>query len=165
MSEPIEPDKHESTQHPFQIETEDGTVIGGAASESDACVLVAGAVGLIKGTLYVREQATGTVTAQIGRTTQEQPTAAAGPSLVSINPASQDAALGMLQILTCTGTGFEQGAEILFDDVRQTTTFTDETTVSARLDYTGAPGEKCAVQVRNPDGETSGTLYFEFLAP
>jgi len=165
MSEPLDPIKHESTQHPFVIETEDGTAIGGAANESDACVLVAGAVGLIKGTLYVKEQATGTVTAQIGRTAQAQTPSSPGPSLVSINPASQDASLGMLQVLTCTGSGFEDGAEILFDDVRQVTTFNDSTSVSARVDYSGVPGEKCAVQVRNADGEVSETLYFEFTAP
>jgi len=160
MSEPIEPGKHQSTQHPFTIETEDGTVVGGAANEADACVLVAGAVGLIKGTLYVKEQSTGTVTAQIGRSSQDPSPPSPEISLQSINPSSQTTPL--LQVLTCTGTGFEEGAEILFDDVRQTTTYTDETQVSARVDYTGVSGETCAVQVRNPDGNTSETLYFRF---
>jgi len=151
----------EVKQQPYAVRAEDGTLVAGATTQPDAVVL-AGAVFARVGGFYQITDDTGALVAEIGLDQPPSPVLV-GLALQSINPASQMQPL--LQVLTCTGTGFEQGAEILFDDVRQTTTFTDETTVSARLDYSGAPGEKCAVQVRNPDGETSGTLYFEFLAP
>jgi hypothetical protein len=86
-------------------------------------------------------------------------TPAGGLSLTSINPVSQPSPL---QVLTCVGSGFEEGAEILFDDVRQQTTFNDSSSVASRVSRTGIEGEVCSVQVRNPDGETSNTLYFTF---
>jgi len=151
----------EVKQQPYAVRAEDGTLVAGATTQPDAVVL-AGAVFARAGGFYQVTDDTGALVAEIGLE-QSQPAAAVGLELTSINPASQENPL--LQILTCSGSGFEEGAEILFDDVRQTTTFNDSTSVSARLDYTGAPGEKCAIQVRNADGETSNTLYFEFTQP
>jgi len=149
-----------SPQHPFAIETEDGTVIGGAQTESDAVTLAAGAVAVVKGTLLVRDTSSGTVTAQIGRSETAQAAPTIGPTLTSINPASTPIGLPP-QVLSCTGSGFVEGAEILWGDVAQVTTFNDPTSVACRLDDPkGIPGDQVAVQVQNPDGNVSGTVYF-----
>jgi len=149
-----------SPQHPFAIELEDGTVVGGAQTESDAVTLAAGAIAAVKDTMLVRDTGSGTVVAQIGRLTQASPPPRIGPQLDSINPASTSPGLAP-QVLTCTGSGFEDGATITWDNVSQQTTFHDATEVAARLDIpTGEPGEQVAVQVRNPDGNVSGTVYF-----
>jgi hypothetical protein len=151
-----------SPQHPFTVEIEDGTVIGGAQTESDAVTLAAGAVAVVKGTLLVRDSSAGTITAQIGRLDEPQSSPTIGPVLDSINPASTAPGLPP-QVLTCTGSQFEEGAEILWGDVAQPTTFHSEAEVSARLDVepnSGASGERVAVQVQNPDGNVSGTVYF-----
>jgi len=149
-----------SPQHPFAIETEDGTVIGGAQTESDAVTLAAGAVSVVKGTLVVRDTSSGNVTAQIGRDSAPQAPVTIGPVLTSINPASTPIGLPP-QVLSCTGSGFVEGAEILWGDVAQVTTFNDPTSVACRLDDPkGIPGDQVAVQVQNPDGNGSGTVYF-----
>jgi hypothetical protein len=149
-------------QHPFAVELEDGTVIGGAQVESDAVTLAAGALAVVRDVLVVRDTGTDTVVAQIGRPTEQSPAPAIGPVLDSINPASADPGLAP-QVLTCSGSGFQDGADILWDGVSQQTTFDDETSVSARLDIRkGESGEQVPVQVRNPDGNTSGTVYFSW---
>lgn len=149
-----------SPQHPFTVETQDGTVIGGAQSESDAVTLAAGAVAVVKGTLVIRDTGSGTVTAQIGRDAQEQSAPTIGPVLDSVNPASTPIGLPP-QVLSCAGSGFVEGAEILWADVAQTTTFDSSTSVACRLDVSGGvPGDQVAVQVQNPDGNVSGTVYF-----
>ena len=148
--------------HPFSVETSDGTVIGGAANSADAVVLVAGAVTVVRGTLLVRDTNSGNVIAQIGRIQEEQPGEPLGPQLLSINPASTPVGLPP-QILTCEGSGFIEGADILWGGARMTATFHDETSISTRFDIgsiQGAPGESVAVQVRNPDGRVSQTTYF-----
>jgi hypothetical protein len=146
----------ESQQHPFTVVLADDSVVGGAATAADAVVLAAALFGRAGEFVSVTD---GTqVIAQLGLERTEQ-TPATGLSLASINPVSQPSPL---QVLTCLGSGFEEGAEILFDDVRQVTTFDDSTSVASRLNRSGIEGERCAVQVRNPDGETSNTLYFTF---
>jgi hypothetical protein len=150
-----------SPQHPFTVELQDGTVIGGAQTEADAATLAAGAVAVVRGTLLVRDSSSGQVTAQIGRVRDPQePAPLIGPQLQAINPASAVPGLAP-QVLTCTGSGFQDGADILWDGVAQQTTFDDQGSVSARLDIEpGDSGEQVPVQVRNPDGNTSGTVYF-----
>ena len=152
-----------SPQHPFTIEFEDGTVVGGAQTESDAVTLAAGAVAVARGTLIVKDSTSGDVVAQIGRVHEEQAVPTIGPVLDSINPASTPPGTPP-QVLTCTGSQFVDGAVILWGDVPQPTTFDSETVVSCRLgletDVTGEPGEQVSVQVRNPDGNVSGTVYF-----
>jgi len=149
-----------SPQHPFAVELEDGTVIGGAQVESDAVTLAAGAVAVVRDVLVVRDTGSGTVVAQIGRPTESSPPPMIGPVLESVNPASASPGLAP-QVLTCTGSQFEDGATITWDGVSQTTTFHSKTEVAARLDIRpGKSGEQVPVQVRNPDGNTSGTVYF-----
>jgi hypothetical protein len=150
-----------SPQHPFTVELQDGTVVGGAQVESDAVTLAAGAVAVARGTLLVRDSSSGSVVAQIGRIREAQePAPQVGPQLQAINPASTAPGLAP-QVLTCTGSGFQDGADILWDGVAQQTTFDDQSSVSARLDIeAGDSGEQVPVQVRNPDGNTSGTVYF-----
>jgi hypothetical protein len=153
-----------SPQHPFTVEIEDGTVIGGAQTESDAVTLAAGAVAVVKGTLLVRDSGSGVVTAQIGCIDEPQPSPTIGPVLDSINPASTPVGLPP-QVLACTGSQFEEGAEILWGGVAQVTTFHSETEVAARLDVeagSGVSGDRVAVQVQNPDGNVSGTVYFDW---
>jgi hypothetical protein len=150
----------ESAQHPFQVELENGTVIGGAQTASDAVTLAAGGISAIKDTMLVRDTGSGAVIAQIGRLTEARPPSAVGPQLDSINPASTAPGLAP-QVLTCTGARFEDGATVFWDTVAQVTTFHDATSVGARLDIRpGESGEQVAVQVRNPDGNVSGTVYF-----
>jgi hypothetical protein len=154
-----------SAQHPFVIETSDGTVIGGAQTESDAVTLAAGAVAVVRGTLLVRDSGSGSVAAQIGRPPEAQTPGQIGPRLDSINPASTPVGLPP-QVLICTGSGFVEGAEILWGDTAQATTFNDPTEVSCRLalDWEPSVGDQVAVQVQNPDGNVSGTLYFTWEA-
>lgn len=144
-------------QYPFTVETELG-VVGGAETQADAVSLAAALFARLGGFVKVRETATEAELAQLGEAV-EPPTLSEGVSLTTINPEAQPSPL---QVLVCTGAGFEEGAEILFDEVRQETTFTDPTSVSARVSYSGEPGERCSVQVRNPDGTVSNTLYFTF---
>lgn len=149
-----------SPQHPFTVELQDGTVIGGATTASDAVTLAAGAVPVVRGTLLVKDSSSGSVVAQIGRVRETQEPPAIGPQLQTINPVSADPGLAP-QVLTCSGSGFQDGADILWDGVAQQTTFDDQSNVSARLDIEpGDSGEQVPVQVRNPDGNTSGTVYF-----
>ena len=154
----------QTVQHPFTIETSDGTVIGGAKSEGDAVTLAAGAVAVVRGTLYVKDSSSGDVLAQIGQTKEAPSAVETGPQLDSLNPASAVYTMPP-QIIIATGSGFVEGAEILWGDLRQPTTFNDETEVSARLDELGrddlAPGT-VAVQVRNPDGNVSEVVYFSY---
>jgi hypothetical protein len=149
-----------SPQHPFAVELDNGTVIGGAQVESDAVTLAAGAVAVVRDMLVVRDTGSGNVVAQIGLPTEWSTAPVIGPVLASINPAS--AAPGLApQVLACSGSGFQDGADILWDGVVQQTTFDDQSNVSARLNIeAGDSGEQVPVQVRNPDGNTSGTVYF-----
>jgi hypothetical protein len=117
-------------------------------------------VAVVKGTLIVRDSSSGTVTAQIGRDATPQSAPTIGPVLDSLNPASTPIGLPP-QVLTCSGSGFVEGAEILWDDVAQVTSYDGPTTVACRLDVPGGvPGDQVAVQVQNPDGNVSGTVYF-----
>jgi len=157
MSDPIK----QGTPHPFTVELEDGTVIGGAKTEADAVVLVAGAVTVVRGMLVVRDTNSGDITAQIGRDKLEPtPVPEAGPRLTGINPASSAPGLPP-QVLICVGSGFIEGCEILWGDVPQATTFDNDTEVSTRLGLVeGTSGEQVSVQVLNPDGNVSETIYF-----
>src|SRR4029077_15139698 len=103
-----------SPQHPFTVELQDGTVIGGARAASDAVTLAAGAVPVFRGTLLVKDSSSGSVVAQIGRVRETQEPPAIGPQLQTINPASADPGLAP-QVLTCSGSGFQDGADILWD--------------------------------------------------
>jgi hypothetical protein len=148
-----------SPQHPFLVKLADGQTVGGAETAADTTVLAAALFERTGSFVQVVNSSDSSVVGQLGLERQES-APAEEVSISGINPASQ--ATPLLQILTCTGAGFEEGAEILFDDVRQETTYDGPTSVVARINYTGAPGEVCSVQVRNPDGRVSNTLYFTF---
>ena len=150
-------------EFPFRIETDDGIVIGGAVLSADAVVLAAGAVSVVKATLLVFDAA-GVAVAQIGRGLPDQPLETVGPRLDAVNPASTPLGLPP-QIITATGDGFLEGAVIIWEDKPQATTFSSSTELACRLDPPLVdpdyePGETVPVQVRNPDGNISGTVYF-----
>jgi IPT/TIG domain-containing protein len=151
-----------SPQHPFVVELADGAIVGGAQTEADAVVLAGAAFARTGLQANVRDGAGGTVTAQIGLENADQPTLAVGPQIASLNPATTPVGLPP-QILTVTGTGFDEGSEILWNSGVVPTTYESATELRARLDVeagSGVSGDQISVQVRDSQGYASNIVYF-----
>lgn len=151
-----------SVQHPFTVELADGAVVGGAANEADAVVL-AGAVFARSGLqANVRDSTGGQITAQVGLENPEQPEVQIGPQIVAINPETTPVGLPP-QVLTVTGSGFDEGSEILWDSGVVPTTYESASELRARLDVeagSGVSGDMIGVQVRDSQGYASNIVYF-----
>lgn len=61
--------------------------------------------------------------------------------------------------LGLTGSGFDQGSTVLINAIPASTTLVSATQLSAKLPFTFVPGPgQATVQIRNADGQVSGTL-------
>lgn len=86
----------------------------------------------------------------------------AAPTATSLNPAT--AVIGDPDVtLSVTGTGFVDGAVIVFNGGDETTTFVSETEVTTTVrPSTAVVAAAVPVSVRNPDSQVSGELSFTF---
>jgi hypothetical protein len=83
-----------------------------------------------------------------------------GPSLTAITPNSATAG-GAAFTLTADGSNFGSGATVLWNGAARATTFVSATRLTASIPASDiAAAGSAAVSVRNPDGQTSGTLTF-----
>ena len=153
----------EAKQQPYAVRAEDGTLVAGATTQPDAVVLAAAVFARFGGFYQVTDD-TGALVAEIGLDQPTPVTPSTGPEISSIEPASGDP-LNPPQIIQVAGTGFEEGAEILWDEGPVATTFNDETSLAARLDLLDKEiesGSSVYVQVRNPGGAASNIVTFSF---
>lgn len=84
------------------------------------------------------------------------------PTLTNISPIT--AIIGSADVtLVCTGTGFVQGAVVLFNNSANETTFVSDTEVSTIVEPSTASGAwTVPVAVKNPDGQETGSIDFSF---
>ena len=85
---------------------------------------------------------------------------APGPTVTALTPNSATAG-GAAFTLTVDGANFVSGATVLWNGATRTTTFVNATRVTAAITAADiAAAGSVPVSVRNPDGQTSGTLTF-----
>jgi len=85
---------------------------------------------------------------------------APGPTVTTLTPNSATAGGGAFT-LTVDGANFVSGATVLWNGATRTTTFVSATRVTAAITAADiAAAGSVPVSVRNPDGQTSGTLTF-----
>jgi len=153
----------EAKQQPYAVRAEDGTLVAGATTQPDAVVLAAAVFARVGGFYQVTDD-TGALVAEIGLDQPTPVTPTGGPQIASISPATGDP-LSPPQILTVTGEGFLDGAEILWAEGPLPTTYNGPTDLAARLDLLDEEiesGSSVYVQVRNPGGEASNIVTFTF---
>ena len=90
---------------------------------------------------------------------------AAAPTLTSLDPTT--AVLGSASFtLRCLGSGFAEGAQILFNGYPEPTTVVSDSEVTTAVDMgTAEVAMPIPVLVRNPDGQQTETQMFTFTAP
>jgi hypothetical protein len=93
----------------------------------------------------------------------EPPVSAAAPTVTSLSPNTAPANDPTDITMTVNGTGFVDGSTIYFNDLEEPTTFISETAVSTGVKPSlfEVP-DTCPVDVRNPDGQRSGSMDFTF---